>query len=111
MAYFQLSLLFAVVSSAAPIAAPTAYEHALAERLVNFAGASYCAGQPSVASWSCYACNFNPGFQNITSVHDKSTDGRGILGYDPVLKARVVAFMGTNLNVSRTPGRIERRTE
>merc|ERR1711966_153649 len=79
--------------------ATVAYDHELAERLVNYAGASYCAGKPSAASWSCYACKMNPGFQNITSVHDKETDGRGIVGYDPVLKARIIAFMGTNLNI------------
>jgi len=71
----------------------------LAERLVIYAGASYCAGQKSVADWNCYACNMAPGFLHITSVHDPKTDGRGIVGYDPQLKARVVAFMGTNVNI------------
>jgi len=75
------------------------YDEALAERLVNYAGASYCAGQQAVVDWNCYACKKVPGFQQITSVHDPKTDGRGLVGFDTVLGARVVAFMGTNANI------------
>merc|ERR1712224_552904 len=92
------SIAFAAAVPVSPIFS-SSYDHNLAERLVDYAGASYCAGQSSVAKWNCWACARIPEFQNITSVHDKKTDGRGIVGYDPVLKARVVSFMGTNANI------------
>jgi hypothetical protein len=75
------------------------YDEAVAGRLVNYAGASYCSGQEKVANWNCMACENVPGFRNITSVHDPRTDGRAIVGYDAELGARVVAFMGTNINI------------
>jgi len=79
--------------------ATNAYNASLGERLVNYAGAAYCSGQQKVTDWNCYACDKAPGFQNITSMHDPKTNGRGIVGYDPELGARVVAFMGTNANI------------
>eukprot|EP00656_Telonema_subtile_P037938 TRINITY_DN423_c0_g1_i2.p1 TRINITY_DN423_c0_g1~~TRINITY_DN423_c0_g1_i2.p1 ORF type:complete len:231 (-),score=38.85 TRINITY_DN423_c0_g1_i2:25-717(-) len=91
-------LALAASSWAAPLVSAS-YDEALAERLVSYAGAAYCAGSPSVTDWDCYACKRVPGFQNITSVHDPKTDGRGIVGYDPELKARIIVFMGTNANI------------
>lgn len=87
------------LNSLAELTPTTGYDEALAERMVNYAGASYCAGQKSVKDWSCHACKNLPGFQHITSVYDPKTDGRAILGFDAVLGARIVAFMGTNVNI------------
>eukprot|EP00656_Telonema_subtile_P037937 TRINITY_DN423_c0_g1_i1.p1 TRINITY_DN423_c0_g1~~TRINITY_DN423_c0_g1_i1.p1 ORF type:complete len:119 (-),score=15.00 TRINITY_DN423_c0_g1_i1:19-375(-) len=65
-------LALAASSWAAPLVSAS-YDEALAERLVSYAGAAYCAGSPSVTDWDCYACKRVPGFQNITSVHDPKT--------------------------------------
>merc|ERR1739848_323854 len=48
---------------------------------------------------SCGPCTAVPGFQNITQMHGSVKDARAIVGYDPALNARVVAFMGTNTNL------------
>eukprot|EP00658_Telonema_sp_P-2_P013727 TRINITY_DN15204_c0_g1_i1.p1 TRINITY_DN15204_c0_g1~~TRINITY_DN15204_c0_g1_i1.p1 ORF type:complete len:288 (-),score=54.07 TRINITY_DN15204_c0_g1_i1:272-1135(-) len=87
-------------SAAAPLQqTSTGYNEALAQYLVNYDGAAYCSGNKDLASWTCYACKKVPGFQNISSVHDPKTDGRGIVGWDPNLKARIVSFMGTDGNI------------
>lgn len=75
------------------------YSHDLAKRLVNYAGATYCSGKGVIDDWSCVPCAAVPGFQNITQIHGKGTDARAIVGYDPTLQARIVAFMGTNANL------------
>jgi len=76
-----------------------AFDQAVGEKMATYSGAAYCAGQSSVADWSCYACKMVPGLLNITSVYDKETDGRSIVGFDPDLQAAVVMFMGTNANI------------
>ena len=75
------------------------YSHDLAKRLVQYAGATYCAGSSVIDDWSCVPCAAVPGFQNITQIHSAGTDARAIVGFDPTLQARVVAFMGTNANL------------
>jgi len=72
------------------------YSHELAKRLVNYAGATYCGGSKVVDEWSCVPCQAVPGFQQITQIHASGTEARAIVGFDPTLKARIVAFMGTN---------------
>jgi len=81
------------------IAAADAYNQDLAKRLVKYAGATYCAGSEAVGNWSCGPCAAVPEFRNISQIHAAATDARSIIGYDPVLKARIVAFMGSNLNL------------
>jgi len=77
------------------------YSHDLARRLVNYAGATYCIDtwSNSVADWSCAPCKAVPGFQNITLIKGDGTAARVLVGYDPELQARVVAFMGTNAEI------------
>jgi len=75
------------------------YNHDLARRLVQYAGATYCTGSKSIDNWSCIPCQKVPGFQNITQIQGKLTDASAIIGYDPTLGARIVAFMGTNANL------------
>lgn len=74
------------------------YNHDLATRLVQYAGASYCTASGSIEDWSCVPCAAVPDFQNRTIIRESSTDASVIVGYDPTLQARVVAFMGTNAN-------------
>ena len=45
-----------------------AFDQAVGEKMATYSGAAYCAGQPSVANWRCYACKMVPGLLNITSV-------------------------------------------
>lgn len=75
------------------------YSHDLAKRLVNYAGATYCTGSHVIDDWSCVPCAAVPGFQNISQLHGHLTDARAIVGFDPSLQARIVAFMGTNANL------------
>merc|ERR1711865_171461 len=91
-------LVLIAAASAAPLG--SSFDQQMNERMVRYSGAAYCAGAKSIATWSCYACKMVPGLLNITSVHDKATDGRSIVGYDPELKAAVVMFMGTNGNIN-----------
>jgi len=79
-------------------AAADAYSEDLAKRLVNYAGATYCSGKTSVINWTCNPCTAVPEFRNISQIYAAATDARSIVGYDPVLKARIVAFMGSNLS-------------
>jgi hypothetical protein len=74
------------------------YSHELAKRLVNYCGATYCVATRDIAHWSCLPCRQVPGFQQITPIHNtwNHTDATAIVGYDPTIKARIVAFMGTN---------------
>lgn len=80
-------------------AAADDYSHDLATRLVNYAGASYCTGYKCIDDWSCGVCQAVPGFQNITQHRGAGTGASAIVGYDPTLGARIVAFMGTNANL------------
>lgn len=75
------------------------YDHKLAARLVNYAGATYCCGTESVAKWSCSACQNVPGFTQISQVFGSKHHGRALVGFDNVLQARIVAFMGTNTEI------------
>lgn len=75
------------------------YSHDLAKRMVQYAGATYCTGSKCIDDWSCIPCQAVPGFQNITQIRGKGTDASAIVGFDPTLGARVVAFMGTNANL------------
>eukprot|EP00419_Tripos_fusus_P025745 CAMPEP_0172727526 /NCGR_PEP_ID=MMETSP1074-20121228/91729_1 /TAXON_ID=2916 /ORGANISM="Ceratium fusus, Strain PA161109" /LENGTH=299 /DNA_ID=CAMNT_0013554685 /DNA_START=33 /DNA_END=932 /DNA_ORIENTATION=+ len=81
------------------VASVDPYNESLAKRLVQYAGATYCSGSKSVSDWSCGPCAAVPEFRNISQFHASATDARSIVGYDPVLKARIVAFMGSNLNL------------
>ena len=45
-----------------------AFDQIVGEKMATYSGAAYCAGQSSVADWSCYACKMVPGLLNITSV-------------------------------------------
>lgn len=89
----------AVLPLLALLAAADDYSHDLAKRMVQYAGASYCTGSKSIDNWSCIPCQAVPGFQNITQIQGSYTDGSAIVGYDPTLGARIVAFMGTNANL------------
>lgn len=88
-----------VLAAVAFGAAADDYSHDLAKRLVQYAGATYCTGSKSIDNWSCIPCQAVPEFQNITQIQGKGTDASAIVGYDPVLGARIAAFMGTNANL------------
>jgi hypothetical protein len=75
------------------------YSHDLAKRMVQYAGATYCTASKCIDDWSCVPCQAVPGFQNISVIRGKGTDASAIVGFDPTLGARVVAFMGTNANL------------
>lgn len=83
------------------VAGATDYSHDLAKRLVNYCGAAYCVGTKALNDWSCVPCQAVPDFQQVTPIHNtwNHTDATAIVGYDPTLKARIVAFMGTNANL------------
>lgn len=88
-----------VLSAFALGAAADDYSHDLARRLVQYAGATYCTGSKSIDDWSCVPCQAVPGFQHITQIQGHLTDATAIIGFDPTLGARIVAFMGTNANI------------
>lgn len=90
----------ALLTSLVSVAVGAEYSHELAKRLVNYAGATYCAGKQAIDDWTCVPCQAVPGFQNITQLHGSWTDARAIIGFDPTLQARIVAFMGTNANIA-----------
>lgn len=80
-------------------ASAASYDHDLARRLVNYAGAAYCASGKNINDWSCIPCQNVPEFQLSQVISASWTDSTAIVGYDPVLGARIVAFMGTNANL------------
>jgi hypothetical protein len=95
MVRVALSLLAGAVAA-------TDYSHDLAKRMVQYTGATYCmtiAGQKSIQDWTCVPCQAVPGFQQISQIHGSGTDANAIVGWDPELKSRIVAFMGTNANL------------
>lgn len=76
------------------------YDPDLAARLVNYAGATYCCGTQSVTKWTCSACQNVPGFTNISQVFGSTHHGRALVGFDHVLQARIVAFMGSDVEIA-----------
>jgi hypothetical protein len=81
-------------------AAAADYSHDLAKRMVQYSGATYCMtllSQKTIDDWSCAPCQAVPGFQQISQIRSSSfTGANAIVGFDPELKSRIVAFMGTN---------------
>jgi hypothetical protein len=70
-----------------------------ANRMMEFALASYCCGNlgHGVADWSCQACGYQPQMQNISVCSSGiEKDANGFVGYDPAEQAIIVAFAGTD---------------
>ena len=75
------------------------YNLNLANRYVTFSGAAYCTDQTlkrnTVNDWSCNACKSFPHVTAV-SVHGKSNDANGFVGYDADANEVIVSFSGTN---------------
>eukprot|EP01040_Poterioochromonas_malhamensis_P010694 gene10694-11650_t len=77
----------------------SSYNLDLSKRYVTFSGAAYCTDQTlkrnTVNDWSCSACKSYP-HVTATSVHGKSNDANGFVGYDSDANEIIVSFSGTN---------------
>lgn len=75
------------------------YSVGLANRMCEFALASYCCGNlgHGVADWSCDACKKQPEVTNVTVFSSKlDKDANGFVAYEPVTPSIIIAFAGTD---------------
>jgi len=79
--------------------ANAAYSVGLANRMCEFALASYCCGNlgHGVETWTCDACELQPQITNVTVFASNLIyDANGFVAYDPTVPCIVIAFAGTD---------------
>jgi len=78
----------------------TNYTVGQANRFCELALAAYCSGNlgSGVTTWSCTACKQQPQMKSITQFYSNAYtyNANGYVAYDPVEKAIVVSFAGTD---------------
>ena len=66
-------------------------------RLAYYAGLAFCNSE-CLANWSCKWSQKLPELENVSVIDNNLSQIHGFIGYDPVLKAIVLSFRGSDTN-------------
>eukprot|EP00483_Globobulimina_turgida_P005396 UN05406 len=96
----MMNALVVLILSLLSVVNSLQYNVGTANRMCEYALASYCIGNGGhgVPSWTCNACKQQPGMVNITIVKTGflNYNSHAFVGYDSVHKVIIVGFAGTD---------------